>query len=416
MASIAAFAVVVVFAGFFRAELVSERDYLSNDMYRYIWDGRVQAAGINPYRYLPSAEELKPLRDEAIYPNINRREYAPTIYPPAAQAIFLLFYTVGDSSTSAFKTAISIFDLIAIMALALALVYAGLDPARVIFFAWHPLIVWESAHSGHIEAAAIAFIALALLGWSREKYALSGIALALATLVKIYPALLLPVFAMRRVHEPNGVQPISANTANNHESGLGSQRVETARRLWRSIRARLSTRFLIAFVLTILISYLPYSTAGARVVGFLPGYLREEGFVESGSRYFPLGVARLLLPIPTAVYAAAAGAAIIWLALRVLLRDKRNATDAAWGASSLVGLFLILSTPRFSWYIAWIVPFLCFAPRLSWLYLSGASVLLYLLWLVSDYPSIPLWLGAAMYVPTLALIGLERLRESRTSS
>ena len=57
-------------------------DTLSDDIYRYIWDGRVQAAGINPYRYVPADQTLAPLRDAEIYPNINRKDYATTIYPP----------------------------------------------------------------------------------------------------------------------------------------------------------------------------------------------------------------------------------------------------------------------------------------------------------------------------------------------
>jgi alpha-1,6-mannosyltransferase len=63
---------------------------LSSDMYRYVWDGRVQLAGINPYRYVPAADQLAFLRDAAVYPNINRAEYAHTVYPPVAQAIFAL--------------------------------------------------------------------------------------------------------------------------------------------------------------------------------------------------------------------------------------------------------------------------------------------------------------------------------------
>ena len=63
---------------------------LSSDLYRYVWDGRVQLAGINPYRYLPAADELAFLRDDAVYPHINRAEYALSVYPPAAQVIFAL--------------------------------------------------------------------------------------------------------------------------------------------------------------------------------------------------------------------------------------------------------------------------------------------------------------------------------------
>src|SRR5688572_30520745 len=62
------FLLVVVFAVLFRLSIVFSPPYLSDDIYRYIWDGRVQAAGINPYRYLPSAPELVQLRDDKIYP------------------------------------------------------------------------------------------------------------------------------------------------------------------------------------------------------------------------------------------------------------------------------------------------------------------------------------------------------------
>ncbi|XSC42977.1 hypothetical protein ACF1BQ_033345 [Bradyrhizobium sp. RDT10] len=58
---------------------------LSSDIYRYVWDGRVQAAGINPYRYFPADEALAFLRDGTIFPNINRADTAVTIYPPVAQ-------------------------------------------------------------------------------------------------------------------------------------------------------------------------------------------------------------------------------------------------------------------------------------------------------------------------------------------
>ena len=63
---------------------------MSTDIFRYVWDGRVQAAGINPYRHVPADAALQHLRDDAIYPYINRADYAPTIYPPMAQIVFFL--------------------------------------------------------------------------------------------------------------------------------------------------------------------------------------------------------------------------------------------------------------------------------------------------------------------------------------
>ena len=72
----------------------------SDDAYRYVWDGRVQAAGINPYRYAPADPALAELRDDAIFPKINRAEYAVTIYPPVAQMFFFLVTRLGENVTT----------------------------------------------------------------------------------------------------------------------------------------------------------------------------------------------------------------------------------------------------------------------------------------------------------------------------
>ena len=79
---------VLIFAALFRLSIIFSPPYLSDDIYRYVWDGRVQLAGINPYRYIPADESLVDLRDDKIYPNINRRDYAHTIYPPIAEGAF----------------------------------------------------------------------------------------------------------------------------------------------------------------------------------------------------------------------------------------------------------------------------------------------------------------------------------------
>ena len=71
---------------------------LSSDIYRYIWDGRVQAAGINPYRYFPAHDALAALRDATIFPRINRADYAVTIYPPVAEFFFLIVTRIGEKT------------------------------------------------------------------------------------------------------------------------------------------------------------------------------------------------------------------------------------------------------------------------------------------------------------------------------
>jgi alpha-1,6-mannosyltransferase len=82
--------IILMGGALFRSILVPlDPPRLSTDIYRYIWDGRVQGAEINPYLYLPVDPRLAALRDDSIYPNINRRAYAHTIYPPVAQIVFL---------------------------------------------------------------------------------------------------------------------------------------------------------------------------------------------------------------------------------------------------------------------------------------------------------------------------------------
>ena len=135
---------------------------LSTDIYRYIWDGRVQAAGINPYLYLPVDPRLAKLCDEAIYPNINRKEYAHTIYPPVAQLFFFALTRITQSVTG-FKACLVVIDLITVGLVAAALRAVGQPAERVIAYAWHPLPIVEFGASGHIDALMICFIALALL-------------------------------------------------------------------------------------------------------------------------------------------------------------------------------------------------------------------------------------------------------------
>jgi hypothetical protein len=90
------------------------------------------------------------------------------------------------------------------------------------------------------------------------------------------------------------------------------------------------------------------------------------------------------------------------VALRQLMKEKRDASDVARSSVALIGTYLLLTTPRYAWYYVWLVPFLCFASGLAWLYLTGASVLLYLVWYTPlVYPEIPGWLGISIYLPVL---------------
>src|SRR5205807_1950891 len=132
---------------------------------------------INPYHYVPADPHLERLRDDAIYPNINRAEYAPTIYPPAAQMIFLAISRASETLT-AMRVGMIGFEVVTVLVLLALLRRDGRPLERVLIYAWHPLPIWEFAGTGHIDAAAIAFMTLAMLAALLGRRALAGIALA----------------------------------------------------------------------------------------------------------------------------------------------------------------------------------------------------------------------------------------------
>lgn len=310
--------------------------YLSSDIYRYIWDGRVQAAGINPYRYIPADDALATLRDSAIYPNINRASYAHTIYPPAAEILFFLVTRVSEQLT-AMKLAMLAFDLGTIGLILLLLRGMGTSLSRVLIYAWHPLGIWEIAGSGHVDAAMIFCLALALLARQRGMLASSGIALALGSLVKFLP-------------------------------------VTSAPALYR----RWDWRMPAAFIATIVVLYLPYLAVGKGALGFLPTYLQEER-MTTGSGFYLLSLLSFLTGTdpPAGPYLVIATAILGAVALFVLFRRGVNEHDAARGALVLALAFFLLVTPHYPWYFLWLLPLLCLVTYWPALLLTAAAPALY---------------------------------------
>lgn len=355
--------IAIVFAVLFRLSILFAPPYLSDDIYRYVWDGRVQAAGINPYRYIPAAPELAQLRDEAIYPKINRREWAHTIYPPVAQAIFFLTTRISESVVW-MKTTMVIFELITIWAIARLLSLLGRPRQLLLIYAWHPLVVWEFAGSGHVDAIAIGFTALAFLAWHQRSNLGSGVTLACATLAKLFPIVLLPAMLKHG--------------------------------RWR---------IALVFATTVFVSYLVYLGVGPKAVfGSVPAYSNEMGVI-SGQQFYALSLARKLfgLELSSLAYMIATVFVMGALALWVLVRGARY-EDPLKHAMVLATATTILFAPHFSWYFCWLVYFLCFTPRLALFYLTIASFLLYATWL-GDSPDEMFAINSLIYLPAL-LIGM----------
>jgi alpha-1,6-mannosyltransferase len=332
-------ALVVILAGalLMRLALLFAEPYLSTDIYRYVWDGRVQAAGINPYHHVPSAPELAHLRDTAIFPNINRADHAVTIYPPAAQAIFFALTRLGDS-VLAMKLGLLAFDA-ATVALLLALLHRLGSPAtRIAAYAWHPLPVWEIAGSGHVDIAMCALLMAGLLLFLHYRPLLAGAVVTLGALVKPTALLALPVF-------------------------------------WRPWNLRLP----VVVVLTVLAAYLPYLSVGYGVFGYLWGYIDEEG-LASGRGFNILWLMERItgrVPMAASVYVSLAIVLMACLALAVAFRSDRSARASVAWLSWLLVVFLILVSPHYPWYFLVLVPLLAIHPSATAWVLTLACPLLY---------------------------------------
>lgn len=188
----ALFVLAVAFAT--RAALLPVEPTLSDDLYRYVWEGRVILHGGNPYRSAPSSAELAALRDGVIWPRVNHPDLA-TIYPPLAEAGFALTQRIAPG-VAAIKAWVVLADLALVGVLMRLCAASGRGAAAALVYAWNPLALIEYAGNGHLEPVAMAPLALALL-WLKRRPVLSALALAAGVLVKLGPLLALPILAWR---------------------------------------------------------------------------------------------------------------------------------------------------------------------------------------------------------------------------
>ncbi|HBK08681.1 MAG TPA: hypothetical protein DDZ81_22980 [Acetobacteraceae bacterium] len=331
---------VLLVAVALRLPLIFAPPFLSSDLYRYVWDGRVQAAGINPYRYVPNDPALAALRDEAIFPHINRADYAHTIYPPAAQVVFAIVGRLGSSVTG-LKLAMFGFEALTVFCLLALLKAARLPAERVLIYAWNPLPVWAFAGNGHVDAAVCGFVALALLLRVRRFDGWAGIALGAAVLTKFLPAVIAPVLWSRR----------------------GG---------WR---------LALSAVATMLGLYALYIGAGWRVFGFLSGYGAEEG-LDSGSGIWLMAGLAQLGPLPllaSKVYLGGLGLLLAGLACWfACVRRPDDAVAICSAAGVMMAVLIFGISPHYPWYFAWLAVPCVLAPTPAVLWLATAPVLMYL--------------------------------------
>ncbi len=337
---------------------VSAPPRTSNDSARYAWDGIVQQAGISPYAYVPVDETLSGLRPgwlfapgtlgedgrprcaedlfgtESVpafgYPSgdpvctaINR-PHVPTIYPPTAELYFFGVQAAapGSGGYLPFQLGGLLISVAVTLMLLTALARRDLPRHLAAVWGWSPFVQLEAVNNAHVDLLGGALILAAGMLLTGGKPLRSGMAFGAAVATKLIPAIAAPALLFRR-----------------------------------------PARFIAAALATFVLLYVPYlAAAGAGVLGFLPGYLKEEGYSQSGGTRF--GLAQLLSsgPWPPVISAAALAA----VAVGVL---RRTRPGTIWEQQTvMIGLTLLIISPNYPWYAIMLLPFIILSRR--WEYVA----------------------------------------------
>ena len=337
----------------------------SQDWVRYAWDGRVQLHGIDPYRYAPNSAALEALRSGFLRPSARCAVSHPanscfrvdragvlTIYPPVAQAVFAVVEAIAGRTAR--PRPFQLTGAVAILAVTgLLLAHRptsstaadGRTPvaaaSRAAVWAWCPLVIIQYVNNAHIDAVAIVFAVLGLIAASRPATPLAdvptarrwaaaaGALIGVGVGIKVLPVLLLP--------------------------GIGRGRPARTLLSWLAAAA------------VVAVSYIPHVLAvGPAVVGYLPGYLHEEGY-DNGQRFHLIV---WFVHGPRATEVAVAALAVI--AVVALVRSRTITPDLS--ALLVVGGFLMVATPTYPWYGGLLVAVAAFAYRPRWVLLALAGL------------------------------------------
>jgi alpha-1,6-mannosyltransferase len=191
-------AIIWIFAVLFRLILLLTPVTLSEDVYRYIWDGHLLNSGVNPYAAVVNSPLLDsystPLRERVNYP------WLATPYLPAAQLYFALVEWIAPQTPRAFQAGAMLLDLASAGLVMVSLKRLNISGKAILVYLWNPLIVVEFSQGAHIDVLMVFFIAAGLWGLvsgKRGGLLLSVLAWAAAVLVKGWPILSAPLFANR---------------------------------------------------------------------------------------------------------------------------------------------------------------------------------------------------------------------------
>jgi len=324
---VAAFALAVAF----RIPLAAAPVDGNNDMIRYVWDGRVQHLGYNPYQVLPADPAMVDTHTDETRMMPSRHWRTP--YLPSAQLFFRLVVGLHDS-TRAMKLALVACDLLTIVVVWRWLAATGRREWLALAYAWNPLVVLEIAQSGHIDTLGCLCIVASAYWLSRRHTALASIAFVLAVTTKLLPIVLLPLY-------------------------------------WRRVRIRDA----VAGVVVLALLYLPFAGGSTLPLGAVPNVLAYIRFNGPVFRFF----AAMVTPRGAGLMAVGLG-----LLVAAWARWRLEASDpAAWAWPMAVAL--ACAPVVYPWYLLSFTPFLLTAATWPLMVWTFSVVSVYVVWETSRH-------------------------------
>jgi hypothetical protein len=354
---------------------------LSEDVYRYIWDGKVQYHGCNPFVHAPDDSRLSTLRHHSPVYHAMKYHECTTIYPAVAQLTFLAAYALGAEALWGLRVVYLLFELI--MGVLLVRMFRRRD--ALILYALCPLVIIETYVGMHIDTIGM-ILCMAAWGLALKRRWFGALAvLALSVHVKYISLVCAPVLIMaawQYYHEKN-------ETAVNAGS-LGRGMVRTAMPL---------TAWFFGIVALL---FLPYASAGLRLFTQLGTYCTHWEF---NSSFFSLAYAvfdyraRIIMPLITI-----AGVLVIALQRKIDLSGKMHLALFA---------FLLCTHTVYPWYVLWLVPGMVLKPKASELFFITAVIVSYEV--LIGYSHSGIWqqrpyIRCIQYVPLTILLAIDILK------
>jgi hypothetical protein len=356
--------VVLVLGVVFRLVAIPAQQYLSDDAFRYHWDGKVLWHGINPYRYAPAAPALDHLRTDALDARLMRTDLR-TVYPPLAQLFFALGYALSPGRLVGLQGLMLLCEALTWLLLLWEIRRRGLPLAHVLLVAWSPLLIFEGYLPGHADTLMLPFVVFFVIALERRLPLAAGGALALACLIKPHAAVFAPA-ALRR---------------------LGLRR---------------GALFGLAFAGVAGGAYLPFLAPGPTVFSSVGLMARHWAFNGSLA-----ALARFVLSRD------ATRGVMVALAIVLLLVSTWRGRDNTSRLLLAVATFIVCTPNLFPWYLFLMVPLLALRPDPSLLLLSVLIPITETVTLGFRLTGVweqPLWQRVVEYGPFYALLGVSAWR------